>query len=342
MLFLYQRLQRNEAKAARKDENVKLGAEINKKWVDIDKLYDSDLDPKDDNPDNFRVFTRDDFEDKRISKLLQQRQSDPNEQEIFITDLLDADDTDDEIPSLDDTKDRDAVNQKYIENQKMTAFLNDDDAKRGKEEEEEEEDDDKSHQKMLENIFKHETKRNKPNIAGSQLEDDPMNISSVNDLTYAVEELGRSKRYRPEPKLHVEATLGNLDESAKNKRVSMKDMINSLQVPLGKVATKQIGVFSDVADLSAIKLKAQSKITKPHVAVCHAPKCKDLGFRSLRTECIESIQFSNNLGFRGLILMNSMYRNFGNFGDFVEAQNLCDFAGFLVIFRKSLRFLKSV
>ena len=53
------------------------------------------------------IFTENDFEDKRITKLLQRRQSsnlDHDEQEIFLTDLLDIDSSDDNIGGDDTSK----------------------------------------------------------------------------------------------------------------------------------------------------------------------------------------------------------------------------------------------
>ena len=208
------------------------------------------------------IFTENDFEDKRITKLLQRRQSsnlDHDEQEIFLTDLLDIDSSDDNIGGDDTSKSpKDGDDQS----------ANHEAAPRGQSE-------DESHREMLEHIFKDSTAK-RPKIAGSQLQDDPMDISNVTDLQYAV---GRRSRSDNASSMEIGRTLDDMaDDEVQRERVTMSDMIGALNVPLGKAAEKQISAFSEVAEVKRLRLKAQSMITRPNLAVCPLITDKVQGF----------------------------------------------------------------
>ena len=167
--------------------------------------------------------------------MLQRKQDnlyDEEEKDIFLTDLFDAD--------------------------------NDDDDDKG------EAHDDEEHNEMLQDIFESQPVK-KPTIMGSQLDHDPLDITTnANDLKYL---LRRPREKESEPNLSQE--LDALDtEVQQNSRVTMSEMVNTLDqsdVSMARYVKKQIDEFDDNQEIQRLKLKAQTKVHQLNVIV----KCKD-------------------------------------------------------------------
>lgn len=222
------------------------------------------IDDLDGNP----IFTADDFEDDRITKLLQQRQKNDDYgegqgQDIFLTDLLDADSDDNE-----DNEDIDNLQDQSESSNTIKPIQNDDE----------------EHKEMLEDIFGSQSMHKKPTIMGSQLDHDPLDIATnASDLKYL---LRQNKRRKGVP---LSQKLDELeDETLQNERVTLSDMVKNLDnthLSMAKSVRKQIDQFDDNQELERLKLKAQTKITPLNINVCqysliclvstHYIECKD-------------------------------------------------------------------
>ena len=224
------------------------------------------IDTVDGNP----IFTEDDIEDTRITKLLQQRQNyDQEEQDIFLTDLLDADSDDNEDEDLPESAQNESqspssTKPKTKSKFKDTSHINDDE----------------EHKAMLEDIFGSESMHKRPTIMGSQLDHDPLDIATnATDLKYL---LRKNKRKKD---LKLSQELDELeDETLQNQRVTLSEMVKNLDnthLSMAKSVRKQIDQFDDNQELERLKLKAQTKITPLNLNVCsivHSPSHQILHF----------------------------------------------------------------
>ena len=189
------------------------------------------IDTIDGNP----IFTEDDIEDTRITKLLQQRQNnnyDQDEQDIFLTDLLDAD-SDENDQEIDKTDTSSTVNK---------------------------ENDELEHKEMLENIFGSQS-RKEAIIEGSQLDHDPLDIqTNATDLQYLMRQQRKKKQNK-----NLNQVINELDDQQlQNERVTLSEMVQNLdssQVAMAKSVRKQINDFDENQELQRLKLTAQTKIT---------------------------------------------------------------------------------
>eukprot|EP00484_Ammonia_sp_Unknown_P002569 CAMPEP_0197077158 /NCGR_PEP_ID=MMETSP1384-20130603/212474_1 /TAXON_ID=29189 /ORGANISM="Ammonia sp." /LENGTH=1213 /DNA_ID=CAMNT_0042516017 /DNA_START=28 /DNA_END=3669 /DNA_ORIENTATION=+ len=177
------------------------------------------------------IFTENDFEDTRITKLLQRRQKDHNEEEgdIFLTDLLDADSDNEQLDDLPTDK---------------------------------QQNDDAEHKEMLEEIFGAQSIQ-EPTIMGSQLHDDPLDIEiNATDLQYLLSQ-------RQAKREGLSQQLDKLeDKQSQSEHLTMSQMIQSLQnseLPMAKSVKRQIDDFDDSQQLQRLKLTAQTKITPLNV-----------------------------------------------------------------------------
>ena len=151
------------------------------------------------------IFTADDFEDDRITKLLQQKQNsqfDDEEQDIFLTDLLSSDLNGDD----DDIDD------------------NDNEAEEGE------------HEEMLQNIFGSQSVK-EPIIMGSQFNANPMALLSDKNAEHQTESerisMGQMLNSLTVPLSKSAAKqLGHFDDSQEVQRLKLtvESKINSLNV----------------------------------------------------------------------------------------------------------------